>query len=55
MKFEVRVWFRYSIANELEKDFSYHEIEAESKEEAEIKATKLYASNSVIPFKIEFI
>ena len=54
-KHSLTIWYRYSIADELETDFDYHEIEAESKEDAEIKARAMYTSLSKIVFKVEFV
>jgi len=54
-KYSLTIWYRYSIADELETDFDYHEIEAESKEDAEIKARAMYTSLSKIVFKVDHI
>ena len=49
--FTVTVWYRYVVNNEIEKDFSIHEIEATTEEEAKEKAILLYSkSRGRIPF-----
>lgn len=54
-KYALTVWYRYTVADEMEQDFDYHEIEAESELDAEIIAVSKYENKSVIPFKVEFI
>ena len=54
-KYPLTIWYRYSISDELETDLDYHEIEAESKEDAEIKARAMYTSLSKIVFKVDHI
>lgn len=51
MTYQITVCYRYVIANEQEKDFEVHEIEAESVQEAVNKASDLYTNLKRIPFQ----
>lgn len=52
-KYEIRVWYRYVVKGEQQKDFEVHTIEAKNLNDAFIEAKSYYTSLSVIPFKFE--
>ena len=53
--FKVRIWYRYAVANESEKDFYIRTTFAENEDEAIETAKKLYQVKGHIPFKFEIL
>lgn len=48
--FNITVWFRYSVAGEVEKDFEVYKILADNVQEAVNEVNSMYTSKSKIPF-----
>jgi len=51
-EFEIKVWYRYRVCGETEKEFDDHKIIAYNEQEAVNKAFQLYPTNSRIPFAL---
>lgn len=50
--FNIEVWYRYLIGNEMEKDFDIFKIESNNLKYAMIKALKNFENSSYKPFSI---
>jgi hypothetical protein len=53
-KFEIKVWYRYVVCGEQEKEFDCHVIEAKTIQDAVNIAESYYKSHSAIPFHFSF-